>query len=235
MSIINLLPEDYIQRATNRRANMIFVCLFAVTLVTVVTAALVSERSSRRTRGVRDTVEESYDKAASQLRELQELEVRKQNMLGKAEAISALLERVPRSHLLGVIANCMPDNTSLTRVEMDTKRLVVAAPDPKTVSKFDASTGLAAPKPPTTLVTLEIVGLAGTDVEVARMIASLARNSLVSLVDLVYSQEKLIEKIPVREFQIHLELKPDADAATDMNEPLAAAEAAGGQEVKGVE
>ena len=62
-----------------------------------------------------------------------------------------------------------------------------------------------------TVVTIKITGLAGTDVEVAKVIANLACNPLTHSVDLVYSQEKLIEKVPVRQFQVRLKLRPGAD------------------------
>jgi Tfp pilus assembly protein PilN len=225
MSTINLLPEDYVRRSARRRANVMCLVLFAISMAAVVTAALVSERSSRHTRQVRDQVDDAYTYAARQIQQMQQLEARKQSMLAKAEAISSLLERVPRSHLLGVIANAMPENTSLTRLDLDTKRLVVAAPAPAAgkseASKFDALSAARSAKALPSVVTLELTGLAGTDVEVARLIANLARNPLIAAVDLIYSQEKIIDKQPVREFQVHLELRTGADALADMPETVA--------------
>jgi hypothetical protein len=237
MSIINLLPEDYIHRSVKRRMNYVFSALFAIVLGAVSAAVLVSEQSSRYRREVSQNVEEAYTQAAMQLKQLQQLEARKQNMIGKAESISSLLERVPRSHLLAIIANSMPECTSLTRVDMDTKKVFVPTPDPKTATKLDSINAKAVTKPKPSLVALDVTGLAGTDVEVARMIARLARNPLIASVDLVYSQEKAITqfaptkdakeapkeigKVTMREFQIHMELRADADAIQDMNESVA--------------
>lgn len=243
MSTINLLPEDFIHRAFKRRMNFVFAVLFAITLGAVSAAALVSEQSSRHTKEVSENVESAYANAAMQLQQLQQLQERKANMIGKAEAISSLLERVPRSHLLAVITNSLPECTSLVRVDMDTKRGVAPVSDPRTVSRIDGAG--AAPKPVPTLVAVDLTGLAATDVEVARMIARLARNPLVASVDLVFSQEKSITqfvpskdpkeppkelgKVTMREFQIHLELKPEADAILDMTEPVASV----GKEIDG--
>jgi len=59
---------------------------------------------------------------------------------------------------------------------------------------------------------MEVTGLAGTDVEVAGLIATLARSPLIQGVDLVYSEEKVINQTPVRAFQVRVELKADGDA-----------------------
>ena len=226
MSTINLLPEDYIRRGARHRANILCLGLFAVTMVAVVTAALVSEQGTRRTQEVRDQVDASYAHAAMLIRQMQNLDVRKQNMLSKAKSISCLLEKVPRSHLLGVVTNALPDRASLVKVELDSKRVIAAAPTPKNneaASKFDSRTQAKQSQALPPVVVLDITGMAGTDVDVARFIANLARNPLVATVDLLYSQEKLIDKQPVREFQIHLELKSDADAINDPPESLAGA------------
>ena len=247
MSTINLLPDDYVQRIMRKRMNLVCTVLFAVTLGAVVTAAMVSQEASRHTRQVRETVETAYAQAAEQLKQLQNLEARKQTMVDRAESISSLLERVPRSHLLAVITNCLPENTSLTKVELDTKRIVSAPrPTDAKATKFDTMTGQAAAKPMPAVVALDVTGLAGTDVEVARFIANLARNPLVGAVDLAYSQEKEVTlmtlvpqasgkpitkeagKVKAREFQVHVELRTDADAIQDTGE--ATAVASGGAE-----
>lgn len=246
MSTINLLPDDYLRRIVRRRMNFVFTILFGVTLAAVVSAALASEQSTRHTREVRQTVEAAYGQAAQQLRQLQQLEGRKQKMIARAESISALLEKVPRSHLLAVIANCLPENASLVRMDLDTRRVIAPAAPPSEAkaSKFDAMSGKAAPRVLPPVVAVELVGLAGTDVEVARFIARLARNPLIATVDLAFSQEKIVPvieqgktvaKTPVREFQIHLELKPDADAIQDMADPLSVAEVLEAADAKGVE
>jgi len=227
MTTINLLPNDYVRRSASRRANVLCLALFAVTMAAVVTAALVSERSSRHTRTVRDEVDASYAVAAKQIQQMQELEARKQNMLDRAEAISSLQERVPRSHLLGVIANCLPEHVALSRVDLDTKKTVVAPPKDKSAgggaSKFDAVSAARTDKEVTYTVVMDVTGLASTDVQVARFIAALAKNPLIASVDLVFSQEKVVDKTTLREFQLHLELEKAADAIQDSSEAVAEA------------
>jgi hypothetical protein len=140
-------------------------------------------------------------------------------MLSKAQTISALLEKVPRSHLLGAIANALPENTSIYKLEIGSRRIISANPAPIDAAKTTKADALAAAakvaKVTSSVVTIEIVGQAGTDVDVAKMIANLARNPLTASVDLVYSQEKMLDKTPVREFQIRVDLKNNADALDD--------------------
>jgi hypothetical protein len=72
--------------------------------------------------------------------------------------------------------------------------------------------------------------MAGTDCEVAGFISAMARCPLIATADLVYSQEKKVETaekkseepVLVREFQVSMHLRGDADLRQE-NPPLAAA------------
>jgi len=210
MSLINLLPEEHVQRRRNRRANMLCLVLFGVVMASTIAAICVSEHSSRHTRAVRDRVEASYAEATKLIAQLQSLEVKKTALLRRAEQTSALLERVPRSYLLGVVTNALPEGASLKELELQRKRIVSKGPPATT--KFDQHRAAASAKMSREELTMTITGLAGTDVQVARFIANLARNRLASSVDLVYSVEELIDKkTPVREFQIDVVLRADLD------------------------
>lgn len=211
MSTINLLPEDYIERITRRRANFLCLILFGITMAAVVGAVFVSERSSRRIEQVRGQTDQSYADAARLIRRVQELDVKRQSMLTKAQSISKLMENVPRSYLLAVITNALPEHTSLTSVSLSSER-IIALPQPAGSSsgKFDrvsqqraATTSLR--------VKVAIIGLAGTDIEVAKFMTRLARCPLAESVDLAYSIEKTEAGLPVREFKVLMELEPNAE------------------------
>ncbi|HOF19359.1 MAG TPA: PilN domain-containing protein [Phycisphaerae bacterium] len=233
MSTINLLPEDYIARRYRRRANWICSILFAIVMTGVVAAILVSGRSYRHTLEVRERVTADYAEAAKLIQQMQQLDAKKRLLLRKAMLSASLMERVPRSYLLGIITNALPENASLVSFDLDIKRIVqLAAP---AAGKKGAKGAPAAAKASDPIVTMTVVGLASTDVEVARLIATLARNPLLNSVDLVYSQEKTIDQTAVREFRIVLELKPNVDvldvareanpSAPPAPEPLARADA----------
>ena len=216
MSTINLLPTDYLANRARRRANALCLAMFLVVMIGVFGAALVSEQSAKRTREVRDRIDASYADAAKNIAEMYQLDQQKKNMLRKAELTGSLVERVPRSTVLGVITNALPLDASLTKVTMGTKRVVslvntASVKGAKPATKFQAAAQQAAQVTAVT-VEMEIAGLAKTDVDVARFIAALHRCKLMVGVDLVYSQEKVINKVPMREFRVKLELVQTADA-----------------------
>jgi hypothetical protein len=240
MSIINLLPDDYLRRRAQHHANIVCSILFLVVMAGVVAAAAVSEQSTRHTLRVRDSVNASYEDAARMLEQMRRLDAQKGMMLSKANETAMLMERVPRSYLLGIITNALPPNTSLVQYDLDVKTLVTkdvldkAAGKPSAPKPTKYGAGAAnRPDSPTPVVLMELTGIACTDVEVGRFIENVYRNPLFASVDLVYSEEKLVEKIPVREFRVRMELKANADAIDATrdgagNPEAVAASAAGG-------
>jgi Tfp pilus assembly protein PilN len=57
--------------------------------------------------------------------------------------------------------------------------------------------------------TLEIEGIAHSDIEVASYIANLNGAVLLDNVQLIQSKEQNIEGIPFRQFRLRIQLKPD--------------------------
>ncbi|MBL7134338.1 MAG: PilN domain-containing protein [Phycisphaerae bacterium] len=216
MSTINLLPENYLQRRFQSRANVICLILFVVVIAGVIYTTAVSKRSIARTLAIRDRVNASYTEAAKLISQMHKLEAQKVEMLRKAELTASLVERVPRSTLLAVVTNALPDGTSLQTLGLQTQRIIRRA-EPAEGGKQTGSKLKTKPrKPPSasdhTTVFLEITGLAATDIQVARFIANLARNPLTDSVDLVYSEQKKVKDVTVREFQIKTVLKGEVDA-----------------------
>jgi hypothetical protein len=216
MITLNLLPDDFLKQRMQRRANYLCLILFCIVMAGVLAAAVASERNSRRTQEVADRVNAAYADAARLIAEMQQLQGQKQTMLSKAETTASLMERVPRSYLLSILTNAMPEHVSLKEFNLDIRRVVTQA-KPKAATagnaKFEAAqqqrNGNVTSAP---LVVIDVTGYAGTDVEVARFIATLAKNPVTQSVDLVYSEQKLVGTTPVREFQIRMELRADGDA-----------------------
>jgi len=211
MNTINLLPEDYLQRRRQHRGNLICAVLFGIVIVSICGAAVVSERSTQRTREVCDRMNTAYAQAAKLIDEVHQLEAQKGRMLDKAKRSAALMERMPRSYLLAMLSNALPDGASLKSVRMAMQ--TVAAPASATPkSKAAAVKAKAKAKAPKVAVVLSIKGKASTDVQVARFIARLAAHPLTDVVDLAYSKESDgQQKITTREFQLTVMLKPNAD------------------------
>jgi len=217
MSTINLLPEDYIRRRGERRANVLCLALFGVVMLGVGAAWVISTRSWRRTLTVKEQVNASYAEAGKMIGQLQELEARRSKLVTKAEQTASLMERVPRSYLLAVITNSLPKDASLEELELelvDDQRVRIAARQAargKTSEKFAAMMARQATQVSPKVVSMKVTGRAATDVGVARFIANLARDPLTRSVDLVFSEEREIDDDVIRHFQVRVELVPGAD------------------------
>lgn len=217
MSTINLLPDDYIKRRAQRRANMMCLVLFAVVMIGVIAAAMVSSQSVQNSEQVLERINADYAEATKLISQMQNLQIQKSKLMRKATLSARLMERVPRSAILAVLTNSRPEGTSLIKVDLNTKKIIYGSGGSKSRSaKFASRASAGNNNQISTSVELQITGTAATDVQVARFIANLARNALVDVVDLVYSEEKLKDKQKIREFQIKIELKIDADAI-DLN------------------
>ncbi|MGB2819392.1 MAG: hypothetical protein WBF17_00320 [Phycisphaerae bacterium] len=222
--MINLLPQDYVQRRSQQRGNLICMVLFAVAAASVGAASLVSERASGNTREVCERINAAYADAAKLIDEVHQLEAHKRKMLQKAQMSAALMEQLPRSYVLAIVTNALPRGASLISLDM---KVATIQPDAgkvrKPVTKFAAvARARTAEKkplaPPTLAVVLNIKGEASTDVQVARFIASLAKHRLMEMVDLSYSKEAGGKDKSTREFRLVARLKPNVDALDAIDE-----------------
>ena len=213
MSSVNLLPEDYIAWRKQKRASLLCAVLFAVVMIGVLSAAVVSQQSRQHTREVRDRVDQAYQDAQKLITQLQQLESWRGQMLKKAVLTASLQETVLRSYLLATVTKALPPGGSILKFELIAKHTKILR-SPKGANtryrRSSAKRGSRAEQLTRLETTITVTGLAGTDVEVAKFIAAMARERLMASVDLVYSQEKEIDKVIVREFQVTMRLRPDA-------------------------
>ena len=228
MSTINLLPDDYLKRRGQRRSNVVCLVLFAVVVSAVIGANAVTSRSEAHTLEVRDRVYGEYAQAAKLIEHMQALQTQKILMLKQAELTASLVERMPRSTVLGVISTACPKGISFDEVSLICQ---VAKSNTESSSRSGrrrrgskiSTESRSAGKAPKIEINMMIAGLAGTDAQVARFIANLAGcRPLVNDVSLVFSKEKVVDQrkdaepsedvVIVREFEIRLRLAPEADA-----------------------
>jgi len=239
MSTINLLPDDYLKRRGQRRSNIVCMILFAIVLVGVIGANMVTRQSERHTLRIRDRVNEEYATATRLIEHMQSLEKQKAVMLQKGQVTASLVERMPRSTVLAMVVSACPKGVSLSEVNL------LCKPVRRTSSPTSGSSRRGRRRRPNTLsttsrkesgpppveVTMTVAGLAETDTQVARFIANLAASRpLIKDVNLIFSQEKFVyedappakpvkgksrqepEKVVVREFEVKLQLAPKVDA-----------------------
>lgn len=234
MSNVSFLPEDYVNQTAEHRKNIVSLLLFGVVMVTVFGAFLVTNRQWTQVRHDQIRINEETEKAATDILKMQELEGKRGQMVDKAELAMTLIEPVPRSVLLAMLVNAMPERLSL--LDFNLKSEEIKKPKPKsdkeadTKKKPDAPKAVAAkgkakadaadkdadkagPKPEPTryLILVSMTGVAPSDIEVSRYMNALSSISILKGVRLDSTEEKEVDGLVVRQFKISLRIDPDAD------------------------
>lgn len=218
MHVINFLPDDYLQQCTLRRANLACLAVAGGALLALGGVFAYMSYQAAHASAERAAVDAQYAEASRRIAQLKQLEDRKAGLLHKVELSTALLERVPRSHLLAKLTNYLPAHTSLTsitmRVEDAEVRASVAAGEG---GKTDAAAAKKGPGGKDEMVKVKRVrfrldGLATTDIEVAEFLTRLNADPLFDEVDLQFSEEFAYGDGPLmRRFQLSLRLSSNAD------------------------
>jgi len=216
LHVLNFLPDDYLEHQRARRANL--TCLLIVGGCLAVTSLLTGFAliRARGTASVRAAVERQYEKAALRIKDLEQLQKHKQDLLHKADLSAALLERVPRSYILAQLTNLLPPETSLTALKMQMEKVVIKTPPAQVPTqpkgKSAKTKKRAQPVQTEDRLRFRLDGLAQTDVQVAEYISRLATDPLFDSVDLQFSEEfPYREGILMRRFQLSFLLSRDAE------------------------
>ncbi len=214
----SFLPEDYLARKVARRTNFICLSLFAVVMVGVLAAWFVTDQQRAEVRRQQAQISASYAEAAKRIEELEDLQLRKQQMIHKARIIAVLVERVPRSLIMAELINHMPPALSLMELDLDTT-VVRATERPRTaierqrdaMNKKQALEAVNEPAASETTVNLKMVGIAPTDVEVSTFIARLNQHAMFTDVVLAFSEQTRVLDRPMRRFRIDATLNQQMD------------------------
>ncbi len=216
---VSFLPEDYIERKNERRANLIYLTLFAIVILGVVGAFFVNNRQWSSVKDQQEAINVRYAQAAKDIELLKELEQQKNQMLAKAELTTALIEHVPRSVLLAEFINRMPERLTLLEVELESKAVKPARavrPPANGATSLATQAGQsdtpATPEPPRFDTRVTVVGVAATHSQVAWYVSSLQDCELLDRVDLKFSENTIIRDRGLNKFRIELTLKSNADA-----------------------
>lgn len=227
MNNASFLPEDYVARKAERRTNLICLSLFAIVMAAVFGAFLVTNRQWSQVKAEQQRINAEYQSAASMIKELNDLEAQKAQMLDKAELAASLVERVPRSILLAEMINRMPSRLSLLEVELNSQQVRAPRRQPnaskssgrlrgqpsrgKTREELAEEGESIKVEAPTYTVDIQIVGVAPTDLQVSSFLKELTDYSLFAEANLLKSAGVQIDEQSMREFAIALRLDPSAD------------------------
>lgn len=215
MADMSFLPEDYLEKRAQRRTNLLSIGLFFIVMAAVACAFYVTDRQRQEVRQQQREVDQQFIEAAKRLEQLDQLQQQKQAMIRKARVTGLLLEKVPRSLLLAELTNNMPPSVSL--LELDLQSKVAQRTRTRAATALDkarqdkAAAKSPEPELPQTDVTVNLVGVAPTDVDVARFMTSLNRCQLFYDVTLVFSEQSQIRDQTLRRFRVELKVNQNVD------------------------
>lgn len=217
MGTINFVPNDYIQQRQSSRANILYLMLLMAMIGAIgITFSFIKVRQ-RVIKAEMDALNARMAQAKEQIAQLEELKTKGKTMLKTMVMTAELLEPVPRSIILASLTNSLPSGVSLLGMNMVEKEIKPAAkPAPKAAPAKKPAPGApaakpAAPEEPQTKIetSLELLGIAPSDIEVASYIARLSGSVLLDQVELIESKERVIDEVKFREFKLKATLKPN--------------------------
>ena len=220
MSNMSFVPDEYSNKKREVRVNTINLALFVVVMVGVIGAFFVTDKNrSKVTEDLRQ-VNLDFREAAKLLDDLEQLEGKKVVMIRKAQIITELIEKLPRSVLLAELTNNMPDTVSLNEIELKTQKKTKRSSRANTAiararelqeknkkksrKKKGKKSSPSAPKLPPQEVMVIVLGVASTDTEVAKYMTSLGVSAMFNEVNLIFSEETSISDQKMRKFRFEM-------------------------------
>jgi Tfp pilus assembly protein PilN len=218
MSKIDFVPNDYVQQRESSRANLIYLVLFAVMMGAIGLVFSFLKMQQGLVSQQLNAVELQLSSAKEQIVQLEELKKKHKEMMKTMVVTAELIEPIPRSIILADLTNNLPGGVSLLELKMEeetitrSKAAVPAAAQSKYQKKTQAKTGKkeeSAIQKPIANTTIEMKGIAPSDIEVASYIARLTTSILMKEVALIESKEYRIEDATFREFKLEAKLNTD--------------------------
>ncbi len=209
MSNINFVPDDYVQSNESRRANLMCLILFSVVMAALGGSFVAIKIRQRACSAEESLVNAKMAKMEESIKQFEELQSRRQEMMRTALTTAELIEPIPRSVLLASLTNTLPPGVSLIKLDLtqkqDKSRGSSATPKPK----YQAAQGKSAPAAEAkgsgenaVEIHMDIEGIAPSDLQVAAYIEHLDKSLLIEDVDLVESKEKKIDDTAFRQFKL---------------------------------
>jgi Tfp pilus assembly protein PilN len=208
MDRIDFMPEDYVQRKESHRANFFYLALVGIIAAAMLGTFTVLKVRQKAVEGENKAVDKRMAVAQQSIKQLEDLQNRRQEMMKTALFAAELIEPVPRSAILALLTNALPDEVSLVRVRIVQKKLQQMPAAVKSSNQYEATKMAAERKTPGQdyITELEMEGLAASDIGVADYIASLSGAKLLENVCLVHSMQKELNGTTYRQFKLTAQL-----------------------------
>jgi Tfp pilus assembly protein PilN len=213
---MNFLPEDYVEKRQAARTAVICVGLLVVVVTGIVAAWMFTQWAAKPVFEKEERVNAQFEEANKQIQEAQEIDREKAKMMQKAELTTMLMEKVRRSALLEELTKLQPKGVNLTSLELKSREL--PAPPISDVEKAKRQQDGLPPEPqtpPDIEVSVDVTGTAVTDGQMAAYVRALNKSSLLSDVNMVFSEETKRgsgeDADTVRKFHVEMKINPTAD------------------------
>jgi Tfp pilus assembly protein PilN len=210
MAQIDFVPDDYIQRKESRRANFFYLALLALIAVGITGAFGIIKVREHAVEKEAKSVDARMAAAQQSVKQLEQIQIRRQEMMKTALLTAELIEPVPRSLIIALLTNSLPDNVSLSKIEILQKKAAQGSASAQAADKYEAVKAAAAVQklPEQDFITeLEIEGLAASDIGVADYIANLSKSTMLEDVCLVQSKQKDSGSTSYREFKLTAQIR----------------------------
>jgi hypothetical protein len=222
---LSFLPDDYLEVKRQRRTNVICATLFLVIMSGIIGVFTKFEKDLRAAEKEHEDTVKEYAEAATKIQQHNQMKEKYQRLNSQAELTASLVEKVPRSRLLADLTNAKPAGVSFKEVSLDSKLRSSSSSNNSAAGKsqfelkraaMEAANGAAKPAAPVPQaknydVTVKVTGRADNDVQVAQFMARLNQSELVQDVNLVVSDEEVVNETRMRQFQIEMQINPNAE------------------------
>lgn len=222
----SFLPAEYVKNKSQTRANFVALLLFAIVMAGVIGVFVVNHQRWRDVTSNAKIVSAQFAEEAAKIDQLKDLETQRADLLDRAEVVTALIDRVPRSVLMAEIVRSLPAGMTLTVVQLEGDRIKPPAPAKSSKSNKGKTRSISrkssaekeAPKEPTKVYpprfkhSLTIEGLAEQNENVADFLASIKSSPLFTGVELQLISSTIVDKVEWRKFRVTMQLSSKADA-----------------------
>jgi len=212
---INFVPDDYIQSNESRRTNLMYLVLFAVVMAGLSGSFITIKIRQRSLSAEEKLVNAKMMQAEEAIKQFEELQTKRKEMMKTALTTAELLEPVPKSVLLASLTNNLPAGTSLLGLKLTQKEpkkasFTTATNKYKTAQAQKAEAAQPEVSREKLLEThIAIKGIAPSDLQVAAYLERLSNSTLLDNVALVESKEREIKDAIFRQFKLTAMLRKD--------------------------
>ena len=194
---INFVPDDYIQSHESRRTNLIYIVLFVIVMVGLFGSFLMIKFRQGSLDRTERHVEAQLAEKKEQIKKVEQLQQKRNDMWDTALTTVGLIEPVARSVILASLTNNLPEGVSLLSLEIRQKepsdspaRSKPAVSNYESKQASGAGAALTRASEENSMETyIAIEGVAPSDLEVASYIERLGSSMLFSNVALDESRE----------------------------------------------